>query len=221
MSYKKNNHRKGITYGPSQKNLIVGLEAFRLKVEKEFFCVFNITCSKGLNECNNFILDLKFNFEMSEGLHFLINRKIGELDFSKNKESNILFLNVLSEIATKNNIEIDIQELNLIFNDSTIVIHKIFKQSIFIELHNLVSEIFQNQLLLSRYLEKIPNEIHVPVFEEHTIDSDFDLLNLRMKTIKRQDYFAFWGLYFDNCIEADIYDFENKQIISGELTMIN
>lgn len=221
MSPKKNARRRGLICYSPQENFILGLEAFRLKVEKEFFCDFNITCSKDLNDCNNLILDVKFNFEIEQGIEFIAEGKFEDLDLSENKKLNFLFLNMLRQISSINNIKIEIQELNLIFNDSTIVIHKIFEESIFIELNSLISEIHQNQLLFSNNLKKIPTEIHVPVFEEHAIDSDFNLLNLRMKAVKRQDYFAFWGLYFDNCIEADIYDFHNKQIISGELTMIN
>tara|TARA_R110002051_G_scaffold222630_3_gene286197 strand:- start:1277 stop:1945 length:669 start_codon:yes stop_codon:yes gene_type:complete len=221
MSSKKNAPRKSLKAYAAEENTILGLDAFRLKVEKDFFCDVKITSSKQLNNSNDLILEAKFNFELSQGLPILANRQIGDLDLSDSQEKDCLFLNALEDLY-KNNVQcIDIEEVNIIFNDCMIVIHKIFENSISSQLNNIITELHKNQLFYTKGFTKMPYEIHIPVFEQKHIDSDFSLLNIRMKANKNEDYFAFWGLYFEDTIDAHIYDFFNKDIIDGELTMIN
>jgi len=221
MSSKKNAPRKSSKAYAAEENSIIGLDAFRLKVEKDFFCDVTITNSKQSITSHHLILEAKFNFELSQGLPLLANRQIGDLDLSLSNDKDCLFLNALEDLHTKNTRPIDIQEVNIVFNDCMIVIHQIFTNSICSQLHNLIAELYTNQLFYTKGFSKIPYEIHVPVFEQKNIDIDFNLLNLRMKTNKQEDYFAFWGLYFDDTIDAHIYDFSKKEIIDGELTMIN
>tara|TARA_R110000868_G_scaffold74009_6_gene214168 strand:- start:12764 stop:13432 length:669 start_codon:yes stop_codon:yes gene_type:complete len=221
MSSKKNAHRKSLKAYAAEENSILGLDAFRLKVEKDFFCDVKITTSKQLYNSNDLVLEAKFNFELSQGLPLLANRQIGDLDLRINNENNCLFLNALDDLYNNNTQFIDIEEVNIIFNDCMIVIHRIFENSISSQLSNIISELYKNQLFYTKGYSKMPYEIHIPVFEQKQIDSDFSLLNIRMKANKNEDYFAFWGLYFEDTIDAHIYDFSNKEIIDGELTMIN
>ena len=109
MSSKKNAPRKSLKAYAAEENTILGLDAFRLKVEKDFFCDVKITSSKQLNNSNDLILEAKFNFELSQGLPILANRQIGDLDLSDSQEKDCLFLNALEDLY-KNNVQcIDIE----------------------------------------------------------------------------------------------------------------
>ena len=138
-----------------------------------------------------------------------------------NGQNDCSFLNALHELRENNLQVIDIVELNIVFLESTIIIHKIFENSISSQLKKLIDELYSNHMFFTKGLTHIPYEIHIPEFEERSFDSDYTVLNKRMNANKREDYYAFWGLYFDGRVDADIYDFFNKDIIDGELTMID
>ena len=221
MSPRKNTPKKGLKAYNGQDNSILGLDGFRLKLEKDFFCDVKISYSKPSIYSNDIILETKFNFSLSDGLSLLANRKIGDLDLDMHSKDECLFHVALENLHEHNIKSIDIEELNLIFNDCTIIIHRIFKNSISQQLGNLITELFNNQIYYTQENTKVPYEIHIPVFEERPFDVDYSVLNIRMNASRREDYFAFWGLYFEDSVDSAIFDFGNKNIIDGELTMVN
>lgn len=221
MAHRKNTPKKGLKAYNDQDNSILGLDAFKLKLEKDFFCDVNIRNAQSSLLSNNLILETKFNFNLYDGLSLLANRRIGDLDLDIEKKNECLFLTALENLDELNNKTIDIEELNIIFNDCTIIIHRIFENSIAFQINNLISELYKNQIFYTQEYTKTPYEIHIPVFEESPFDVDYSVLNIKTKTNHGHDYFAFWGLYFEDCVDSAIFDFGNKNIIDGELTMVN
>ncbi|MBU2996059.1 hypothetical protein KO500_06420 [Cellulophaga baltica] len=218
MSANKKNHKKDFGRAPFQGNDIFGLEAFKLKIEKDFYC--NVAVLNNDEDSENLIIETKFNFDIAFGLSLLADQKIGKLNLSSQKE-NYLFFEAFEKVRNTNSKSIDIDELNLVFTDCTIIINKIFENSIAIQLQELIVKLNENILFFTRGFNKMPLEIHVPVFEEKIFQEDCNLLSLGLNKENIGEYYTFWALYFEDQIEADIYDFKNKQIINGELTMIN
>lgn len=221
MSPRKNTPKKGLKAYNDQDNAILGLDAFRLKLEKDFFCDVKISNSKPSLYSNDLILETRFNFNLFDGLSLLANRKIGDIDLDLNSKDKCLLHTALENLYEHNSKSVDIEELNILFTDCTIIIHRIFENSIAFQIGNLIAELYENQKFFTQEYAKVPYEIHIPVFEERPFDVDYSVLNIRMNANKREDYFAFWGLYFEDTIDSAIFDFGNKNIIDGELTMVN
>ena len=83
-------------------------------------------------------------------------------------ENDCSFLNALHELRENNLQVIDIVELNIVFLESTIIIHKIFENSISSQLKKLIDELYSNHMFFTKGLTHIPFEIHIPVFEERS-----------------------------------------------------
>lgn len=201
-------------------DVIIGLENFRLKIERDFFCDVAINFLKEKVDSYNLIIDISFNFDLEQGLSILADRKVGDLDLNSNNNTDYLYLNQLKNLAKKSNKSIDIEELNLVFNNCTVVIHKIFEQSISYQLKNIIQNINNNLLYFSKGFTEIPYEVHIPIFEAEPFNTNADLMNIRIKEAKNYDYSKFWALYFETRTDASIYDVEHHDIIDGELMMI-
>ncbi len=217
MSANKKDGRKSLKTTSFIRKNVSGLDIFKLKIEKDFFC--DVKILNQAKDLNNLIIEVNFNFNLSFGLSLFTNRKIGNVKL--NNEDYCLFSNAFENLKNTCDNCVDIKELNFVFEDCTIIIHRIYENSISNKLNDLLEQLNKNILYFTRGLSKVPFEIHVPVFEEKIFNSDNELLFLRMNEKRNEDYFAFWGLYFENQIEADIYDYLNKDIIDGELIMIN
>jgi hypothetical protein len=217
MSANKKDGRKSLKTTSFIRKQVSGLDTFKLKIEKEFFC--DVKISNQTTDLNNLIVEANFNFNLSFGLSLFANRKIGNVEL--NNEDFCLFSNAFENLKCDYNNCVDIKELSFVFEDCTLIIHRIYENSISNKLNDLLEQLSKNILYFTKGLSKVPFEIHVPVFEERIFNSDSDLLFLRMNEKRSEDYFGFWGLYFENQVEADIYDYLNKDIIDGELTMLN
>jgi hypothetical protein len=220
MSSKNNKPRKKILAFGSEENKILELDAFILQIEKDFFCNVSIVNMETLTITNDLVLDIQFNFNLNQGLSILAKGKLEGHDLMLQNEEGYFFLNALEKLRNETNNAYDIKELNLVFNDCTVVLHRIFENSISLVIDQLILELYKNHIYITKGLTEQPYEIHIPVIEDNNFYKKNKLLSSIITDKNQKNYCGFWGLYFDNKVDCDIYDSQLKKIIRGELTML-
>lgn len=191
---------------------------FKANIEKEFFCELGVKFSKQTHQHLELILEMNFNFDLEQGLPILAQKKIGSLHL--NQSADFLFLNQLAQVLDNDTKTVDIEELNIVFTDCSFVIHSIYVRSIPHQIEELVQKIYENQVYFTKGFSAIPYEIHIPVLEEKPVNIGLNITPFKPKQIDPSDYVHFWALYFDDNIEAVIYDVLKQEIFSSELVMV-
>jgi hypothetical protein len=115
---------------------------------------------------------------------------------------------------------LDIEELRIMFQDTTVVIHKLTNDSIFPHLDKILRTIAFHSAKLTLGTGERPFEIHVPIFEDPTQDR---LCRFRVmldvdetiRNISTSDYFQLWGLRYDYAGDR-VYNLEKGLIIENE-----
>ncbi|WP_047415431.1 hypothetical protein [Cellulophaga sp. Hel_I_12] len=221
MTPKKNPLNNNLKFGSQHDLKSFVFQDFRRIIEKEFFCDLAIHYSEKANHNIDLILELKLNFELQQGLPIIAVRNTDDLNFHLNTNSDYLFLNRLQQLAEQSSHKIDIEELTIVFTDCSLIIHRIFNQSIISQVRNIIQKIDDNQLNLTKGFTEVPYEIHIPVFEEKPLYGEINLLKFKTEETKICDYYKFWAVYFEHKIDASFYDVANNEIFDGDLTMIN
>ncbi|MBA6316525.1 hypothetical protein [Cellulophaga baltica] len=220
MSSKNNKPRKKIGAFESEDNKILGLNTFLLKIEKDFFCTVSIVNEDSFTTTNDLVLDVNFNFNLSEGLSILALGKLDGHDLMLKNEKDSFFQKAFQKLRIASNNLFDIKELNLIFKDSTVVVYRIFENSIALELNKLIVEMHNSYVYFTKGLTQLPYEIHVPLLENNNFYTKNALVNNSTIEENHKNYNSYWGLYFDSKVDSDIYDAQEKEIIYGKLIML-
>ncbi|MEB8329323.1 hypothetical protein OO009_08135 [Flavobacteriaceae bacterium KMM 6897] len=201
---------------------IVGLDTFEYSLAKYFFSdvVVNISSTNDDEVCLN--IEFQNNLTLSEVICFLNTHTwMYEEDMSVLTNMNP-FLRALQALKNQNSTTIDIEEISILLKDTTIVIKKIYFQSIPTQLDNILKKITDHHFMLTKNSKEVPFEMFIPVFEENPLEENGSLENIRMgNNSSINDYFGYWGLYYDSEDDAIIYDLENKSMIYGDLLMLN
>ena len=196
--------------------LIVGLEEFKKQLEKDYFSDVQIRdCSTKSNICH-LIIELDCNLHLEEAVLFL--NKSGWANQNSTKSSLSDAVHILEK---QNDFEIEIEEFSIFLNDSSIVIKRIHKHSVQEQLCTLLHKIAEHHDSITRSFKETPYEIYIPVFEEDIIENDIKLAAIEQGKNDSQDYYTYWGLYFESEDDALIYELPKKRIIGGELLMLN
>ena len=208
--------------GVQNTDHINGLELFRKSLEKNYFAEVGIANYGAKEEVANLIIDLKCNFSLSETLFYLTNT----ISKSRKPKSLIprktfLFHKAYSKLKNSNHISLDISELTINLTDTTILISKIYDHSIEDQIENIFTELSNHNLYYTKGHNETPFEIFIPVFEEDTLESDAKLQNIVSDNNNINDYFGFWGMYYDLTEEAVIYDLNTKRIIQGDIQILS
>lgn len=213
-----NNPRIGV----KSTDHITGLELFRKSLEKNFFAEVNIGNYGSKVESANLIIDIKCNLSLDESLFYLNKITPSNMTHKKSSpEKTILFLLAYSELKKLNTIYIDISELTISLTDTTILISKIYEQSIADQAENIFTELVKHNVYYTKGLNETPFEMFIPVFEEDTLESDTKMKNIVSDNNNINDYFGFWGMYYDQTEEAAIYDLNSKKIIHGDIQILS
>ncbi len=199
-----------------------GLGEFKRCLEKAYFSQVTIrNCSSDM-KLGNLVVEMECNFDLVEVLFHLQKGVWGDIRSSiENDLKAVSFSSAMDQLQARNTIPIDIEEFSLFLNDSSIVIKKIYSQSINEQLGNVLNAIAGHYVHLTKGLVETPFEIYIPVFEDNILEKNMTVLS-KIKTGDNcnRDYFNFWGLYFDSEEDAVIYDLSKKSIISGDLYML-
>lgn len=201
----------------SHRNRIQGLASFKKNLEKNFFS--RVTIQECANEPDSaqLVLELNCNIRMTEMLHHLNIGTWGNFG-----SSHFNFTELVESLKEHNDFDIEIEELTFILEDTSIIINKIYDESIPEQLEAILQSLSENFVHFTKGLTEIPYEIYIPIFEENLMENDMTLMsNIKYGNHDIQDYFKYWGLYFYSDDRALIYDLKNTAIISGDLHMLN
>jgi hypothetical protein len=192
---------------------IAGLDEFLNAIGYHYFA--NVTLNNKHITFNSIslVLEVTCNLDLLELLaHFNTGRwgNSGKEDSPLHYELEILDL--------KNQYTIDVEELTIFLNDTSIVIKRIYDQSISTQLNDILKQIAFNYVFLTRGLTQKPYEIFVPIFEDvfENIDANEDQSSMTPKS-----YSEFWGIYLDKDDEASIYDVNKNTYINGDLEFLS
>ncbi|GGW43341.1 hypothetical protein [Arenibacter certesii] len=220
MSIQKNNFYNNRRIGNKPTNHIVGLDSFRRRLEKDFYAEVYIS-DYGLNEEEaSLCIEIKCNLSLSESLYFLENPdSLSTTTQNLNSRKTLLFTKAYSDLRRKNNISLDIKELNIVLTDTTIFISKVYEQSIYQQLENIATELALHHIYYTKGLSENPYEIFIPVFEANDLTPGIGAINhpLRDSNIPSDDYALYWGVYYDHTEEAAIYDLQSQKLIKGDI----
>lgn len=218
MPPEKNNFKIVSGLGINQSVEISGLNQFVNNLGKHFFASISIDHSaKKLNKIG-IVLEMHLNFELSEILDHYESGFWGCL-----QAQNHTFLKLVNQLKEANNNLIEIDELTLHFNNTSIVINQIYENSIAEQFDAIIKKLSENYLSFSQGLSRVPYEIFIPVFEEeiHVGNQLNKLLNNSCPEVSHKDYFKFWALYYEGERKAAIYDTRLSTITSGDLFYLN
>lgn len=199
-------------FGFQKAHNINGLKAFKRSLEKHFFAKANVyNCSTDTSEyllmveleCNLTLLELLFHYNKGDWGRDLCLEKL------------------LGGVNSANQRPVDIDEFYLHLKDCSILINKIYEQSIVHQFRNILSTIGRHYVHFTKGLFEVPYEIFVPVFEEDNWETNSGFLNMAHGKNSQKDYFGYWGVYYTSEEEAFVYDLENRCLISGELSTFN
>jgi hypothetical protein len=114
----------------------------------------------------------------------------------------------------------DLEQLRLVFSDSIVVIDCLYRDSIFENVEPILRALADNYHLLRLESGEVPYEIHIPVFEDPAPDrpSRFRVLLDVDETIPHigaDDYYRYWGLWFDYFGRRRIFDVARKIILDA------
>ena len=191
---------------------VQGLNNFVNNLESDFFAKATVTGRHNCVTSLDLDVELHCNFGLTETLFHFNNGNWGNFHF--NTEHPNLWKspleNALKELSFENNILVDLNELTIQFKDSSLIITKIYPNSISSQLQNIITSVSENFVHFTKRLSEMPYEIFVPVFED-----DSELLCDCSDQNRKQalDYFHYWGLYFDSAENPSIYNLKDKTII--------
>lgn len=218
MSIHLENFRNNLKLRLDENPQLVGFETFKRNLERDYFSKVTIrNCSQDIS-VGNLVVEMDCNLDLVEVLFHLQKGSWGSPNSS---ESSSAFTEALVKLKELNSFLIDIEEFSIFLNDSSIIIKKIYADSIEEQLGNILTAIAENYVHLTRGLKETPYEIYVPVFEDDLPENGVTLSKIRTANNHIKDYFGFWGLYFDSEEDAVIYDLSSKSIVSGDLYLLN
>lgn len=201
---------------------IWGLSKFISDLERDYFSEVSIRDFTPDIYHNNLVIELDCPLRLVELVHQI---RTGCCAFNKTDEFTGQRASPLEkahfELSLKNESEIEIEEFSIFLADCSIIIKKIYRQSIKEQMVNIFDALSEHLEYLTEKLTKVPFEIYVPVFEEDLLENDAKIANVEQNNNDRKDYFGYWGLYFEGDEEAYIYELPKKQIINGDLYMLN
>jgi len=210
-------HRHNTTGRFSKTQQVVGLHAFESELEKHFFSNIQVRNYSTSETEVSLIIEIDCNLELIEVLDHFNKDMWGNFSSKKSSLSGALL-----RLQDTNDCKIDIEEFSLFLNDTSIIINKIYNQSIPQQLENVFLSLSKHCIYFTKGMTEIPYEIFISVFENNMMLNEKNSLNnLKAENIADQSYFSFWGLYFYSEIDASVFDLKNQTIINGKLQMLN
>lgn len=199
---------------------IFGLESLKNSLEKDYFSHVTIRNSVVCCEQNNLVIELNCELSLHEVLYHIQQGTWGtDQPMLINKGLTVLSKHMQS-IRDLNNTFIDVEELSFILKDCSIIIKKLGPESVEHQLDTILSTLAENYVYITRHLSETPAEIFIPVYEEVSSGDHVTRLAGPLR-IDQNGYYSYWGLYFEKDTEAVIYDLKDKNIISGDLNLLN
>jgi len=190
---------------------IEGLDDFIKDLERYFFGTVKLKCKHNIVENRlDLVVDLHFNFSLSDCLNHFSNGDWSNYSISEESSCDMCaaMRNALEKLNEKSTYPADIMETSLHFTDTSIVISRLYPNSIAEHIGDIISTLSKHFVYFTKGLTEMPYEIFVPVFEDKTIQDH------QNKMDTETNYHTYWGLYFENDQEeheAQIYYLSKKK----------
>lgn len=197
---------------------IIGLQNFKQQLEKFYFVDVSIRNLPSLTNRVNLVIELDCTYSLKEVLYFL---KENTLEKAATRITSPIYLE-FKKLCIKNPELIDIEELSIFFNDTSIIIKRIFQNSIPNQLKNIFKDILGHYNQYTKQNSDIPFEIFIPVIEE--AEDQFNnnsLLSNSTNSSPNYNYCNYWGLYYDSHNAAIIYDLKGKSLFNAKLDLLD
>jgi hypothetical protein len=196
---------------------IEGLGRFIKNLEKHFFSQVTVRNCSPSDDSIQLVIELDCNVELIEMLHHFEKHNWGNFKSYENS-----FVGALNQLKSSNGSKIEVEEFYLFLQDTSIIVNRIYEQSISQQLEEIFTQLNKHHIYLTKGLSEIPFEIYVPVFEEDLMETEnSSLMNIQSSNNCKKDYFSFWGVYYYSEDDAVVYDLKNQTIIKGDLQMLN
>lgn len=209
MSNRKKSN-KSIPNKAVQTNQIIGLDALKRVLERDFFSEASIAKHYYDNANLDLVIHLDCNFGLTESLFHLNNGNWGNFQNTISGDVRTSpFHTTLLELENDNGVMVDIKELSIHLKDTSIVITRLPDFQIQDSLESILNSISSNFVHFTKGLSQLPYEIFVPIFEE----AENSFSHSGKKHNNKPGYMDFWGLYFEGEDDSAVYDVKNKAII--------
>ena len=199
---------------------LYGLDTFRKNLERDFYAVADISSKPDKDGfTTNLVIDLKCNFSLTQCLFHLNTGNWG--GFLTESQEVPKFEKSIQELIDKNKNPLDIIELSINLRDTSLIISKIYPNSIQDYLGAILPAISANFIHFTKGLTEMPFEIFFPVFLDQTPLGSVNAASGKNLKSLTKGYFNYWGLYFESNAEKDavIYDVKNKTITKGDFSL--
>jgi hypothetical protein len=227
---KGENFRKNLKLKLDHNPILQGLESFKRRLEKDYFAMVsvrncnseNIDFEPGLHTYS-LVLEMECNFDLIEIFCHLEKGNWGS-PARKQAADDLAasaFNEAFQDFKKENLFEMDVEELSLVCKDTSIVIKKLYSQSVAQQFGEILQTLASHYVYFTRDLTETPYEIYLPVFEEEITASNALVSTVKRDTNSANDYYSYWALYFESMSDASIYDINRRTIISGDLHMLN
>ncbi|MEN8797637.1 MAG: hypothetical protein ABF293_00220 [Flavobacteriaceae bacterium] len=222
MSIERDSINKNLHLRLDHNPRIDGLQKFRKILEREYFSDVTVRNCALEPQSINLIIELDSPYGLIEMHQHLMEGNLGR---TQNDPFTGLPISPLDsslfELQLLNDQLVDVEEFSIFLADCTIVIKKIYPQSIQEQLANIFNSFRDHFIPMTQEYTRIPNEIYIPVFEGDLSENELVLTRIEQANNNIKDYFNYWGLYFDYQEDAAIYELEKKSIFNGDLYMLN
>lgn len=193
---------------------VLGLNVYLKSLEKHYFSEVSLRSYTSTDGCLEMAIDMRCNLKLQELLGFHYKGRWGS-----NGSLTSPLKSSFDLLTKQNDLQLDIEELTFFLNDTNIIIKKIYNQSIPELLDEVIYEIANHYIYVTKGLTEKPYEIFIPVFEDNITESIPDINNcgigIHQKTPK--SYFEFWGVYLESEEDALIYDVSRNMYIPANL----
>ncbi len=189
-----------------------GLNTFVKNLEKHFFSKVSIRENASNCEKINLVIELSCDLTLWELIHQHDTGNWGTFNQSKYSLSN-----EISTLGSINGIQIDVDEFSITLKDTTVIVDKIYNQSIGEQLDYILLELGMHYVHYTKGYSEVPYEIFVAVFVENLMECELNMFNSK----KTQNYKSFWAIYFESEIDAVIYDVQKSTFLYEDLYMLN
>ncbi|SDQ70056.1 hypothetical protein SAMN05216294_2252 [Flagellimonas zhangzhouensis] len=212
-SFNKKNSKLGFTT-PKTFEAAIGLDEFINRLERDFFGTVRLNCKyDALSNKVDMVIYIHLNFQLLDCLRHFNNGDWVEVAIPKDNSIACNLDKSLRELNAKNGIKFDISELSLHFEETTVIVSRLYERSIAKQMGKIISVIGQHYVYFTKGLTEMPYEIFVPVFED-----DMPIAGNQLKKNK-SGYFDYWGLYYDyeHQHQAMIYSLRKKKLYQEDL----
>ncbi|WP_339653726.1 hypothetical protein [uncultured Maribacter sp.] len=192
---------------------IFGIDEFLKSLEFHYFSTLKLKRKSCTLNSVHLVLEVNCNIEL---LELFTNFNTGRWGTSIKNDSPLQYN--LEILNSRNNCNIDIEELTIFLKDTSIVIKRIYDKSIATQLNDILKQIAFNYVFLTRGLTQKPYEIFVPIFEDSLDNFDFED---EQTNIIPKSYSEFWGIYLDKEDEASIFDIQANTYVTGDLEFLS